>query len=170
MIDPNTPSLLRQLALDIFNLNLVPNDPSHAGLGAHFDPTRYTGIRGWDASIDQRYYNLISPLMQAVDGNTMQTGIKYTMNFTCALYGRPKHWFLQGLYEFKQGPMDTLPAASVGFQYDPLPGEDGRYGDHGSYGFTIGTACAAGICNLWALIGDAWIAGTYPRAVTPFSG
>lgn len=167
MIDQNTPAQLRALALQIFNPNVQPNDAAHAGLGSHFDPAFFTGIRGNDPTINQQYYNLIAPLMLAIDGLTMTPNMLYTMNVTCALHGRPKHWYLQGLYEFKG---DVTPPCSIGFGYDPLPGENGHYGDHGGWGFTIGTACCSGILNIWAEITEYWMAGNYPRAVTPFSG
>lgn len=163
MIDQSTVTALRQLALTIFNPNVQPNDPTKMGLGAHFDPAFFTGIKGWDASIDQQYYNLIAPLMLAIDGRTMATGFNYTMNFTCALQGRPRHWFLQGLNEFKG---DVTPPVSIGFQFRPIVGEDGHFGDHGSWGYTLGTACCAGILNVWADIVTYWLASQYPQAVT----
>lgn len=159
-----TADLLEALGLSIFNPNVQPNDPSQAGLGAHFDPAFYTGIKGEDAAIDAQYLALIAPVMLAIDGRTMTTAFKYTLNVTNALQGRPKHWFIEGLYEFVPG---AVPPCSVGFMYYPAPGEPGHVGDIGSYGFTLGTAMCAGICNVWAYIIRQWLAGNYPRAVTP---
>lgn len=157
-----TADALDALALDIFNLNLVPNDPAHAGLGAHYDPAAYTGIRGPDAGIDARYYALIAPLMLAIDGRVMPQGFKYTLNITYALMGRPRHWYIQGLDEFEQGGMNVLPAASMNFRYSP----GGLFGDWGSYGFFLAGACTASICKLWAQIVRMWLAGNYPLALT----
>jgi hypothetical protein len=163
MITLDTASQLEALALSIFNPNIQPNDPAHAGLGAHFDPAFYTGIKGQSDTIDAKYYELIAPVMLAIDGREMATGFKYTMNVTNALQGRPKHWFIEGLYEFVPG---DIPPCSVGFMYYPTPGTPGFVGDIGSYGFTIGTTVCAGICNVWAEIIKRWLAGNYPWAVS----
>lgn len=158
-----TADALEALALAIFNPNIQPNAPGQEGLGAHFDPAFYTGIRGGDATIDAQYYALIAPVMLAIDGRTMAPGFRYTLNITNSLQGRPKHWYIEGLYEFVPG---ALPPCSVGFMYYPEPGEPGQVGDIGSYGFTIGATMCAGILNTWARIVRLWLAGNYPRAVS----
>lgn len=165
-ITADTAAQLDALALTIFNLNIVPNDPSKAGLGAHFDPTRYTGIKGQDASIDAQYYNLIAPAMLAIDGRTMAPGFMYTMNQSNSLQGRPRHWFYEGLNEFEQGGLNVLPPVSVAFRYSPPSGGAGLSGDWGSYGFTLASAHCAAFCKLWAQIIRMWIGGTYPYAVS----
>lgn len=166
MIALDTVDGLEALALSIFNPNVQPNPPGQEGLGAKFDPAFYTGIEGQDDTIDAQFYQLIAPAMLAIDGRVMATGFKYTLNVTNALQGRPKHWYIQGLYEFV--PSDS-PPCSVGFMYYPAPLEPGQVGDVGSYGFTIGAAMCAGICNVWANIIRKWMAGIYPRAITPYS-
>lgn len=158
-----TADALDALALAIFNPNIQPNPPGQEGLGAHFDPAFYTGIKGQDDGIDAQYYSLIAPVMLAIDGRAMATGFKYTMNSKCALEGRPKHWYIQGLYEF---PPSVLPPCSIGFTYVPPPGGSNLSGDWGSYGFTLAGAIAAGICKLWAQIVRMWLTGTYPLAVS----
>lgn len=163
MITLDTANQLEALALKIFNPNIQPNDPSQAGLGAKFDPAFYTGIKGQNDAIDAEYYNLIAPVMQAIDGRVMATGFKYTLNITNALQGRPKHWYIEGLYEFVPG---AIPPCSVGFMWYPAPGQPGTVGDIGSYGFTIGTTMCAGICNTWARIIRLWLQGQYSQAVT----
>lgn len=163
MITLDTATQLEALALQIFNLNIVPNDPAHVGLGAHFDPTRYTGIQGQDSAIDQQYYDLIAPAMLAIDGRVMETGFEYTLNVTCALKGRAKHWFLQSISEFVPS---VLPPVNVGLSYLPPSGSPGLSGDFGSYGFTLGTAMCAANCNIWATIIRMWLQNNYPYAVT----
>jgi hypothetical protein len=160
----DTAAQFEALGLAIFNANVQPNEPSQAGLGAHYDPAFFTGIRGHDDAIDAQYLALIAPVMLAIDGRTMATGFDYTLNVTNALQGRPKHWFIEGLYEFVPG---DAPPCSVGFMYFPAPGTPGFVGDIGSYGFTIATAMCAGICNVWANIIRRWLAGNYPYAVNP---
>lgn len=166
MITAQTAADLKALALEIFDLHLVPNDPAHAGLGYHFDPTVYTGIKGQDDTIDAKYYDLIAPAMLEIDGRTMATGFKYTLNVTNALQGRPKHWYLEGLYEFQQGGLNVLPAVNVGFTYMPPAGSPTLSGDWGSYGFYLGGAVCAGICNIWSQIITMYLSGQYPWAVS----
>lgn len=163
MITLDTAAQFEALALTIFNPNIQPNDAEHQGLGAHFDPAFYTGIKGQSDAIDAQYLALIAPVMLAIDGRVMAPGFRYTLNFTNALQGRPKHWLIEGLYEFAPS---ALPPCSVGFMYYPLPGEQGQVGDIGSYGFTVGATMCAGILNTWARIIRLWLAGTYPRAVS----
>lgn len=162
----DTATQLDALALTIFNLNLVPNDPSQAGLGAHYDPTKYTGVQGANSSIDAQLAALIGPAMLAIDGRTLETGFQYTLNTTCALKLRPRHWYYQGLDEFEQGGLNVLPPVSVNFQYHPPVGGAGVSGDWGSYGFTLATAHCAAFCKLWAQIIRMWVGGTYPLALT----
>jgi len=140
MITLDTATKLEALALQIFNPNIQPNDPAHAGLGAHFDPAFYTGIKGQDNAIDIQYYQLIAPVMLEIDDRVMSPGFKYTLNVTNALQGRARHWYLEGLYEFVPS---VLPPCHVAFHG---PVDSGV----GSYGFTLGTATCAGICNVWA--------------------
>lgn len=154
-----TADALDALALAIFNPNIVPNDPAHAGLGAHFDPAAFTGIKGQDDAIDAQYYALIAPVMLAIDGRTMAPGFKYTLNMTNALQGRALHWYLEGIYEF---PPAVVPPVNVGFN---LPNGN-LSGDFGSYGFYLAGAMCAAICRIWATIIRLWLAGNYPLAVT----
>lgn len=158
----DTVQQLKALALKIFNPNIQPNDPSQAGLGAKFDPAFYTGIKGQSDSIDALYYELIAPVMKAIDGRDMAPGFKYTLNITNALQGRPKHWFMEGLHEFVPS---VLPPVNIGFNYNPPAGSPGISGDFGSYGFTLGTTLCAGILNIWAQIVTMWLQGQYPLAV-----
>lgn len=162
MITADTANQLEALALQIFNPNIQPNPPGQEGLGWHFDPAFYTGIKGQNDSIDAKYFTLIAPVMSEIDGRTMATGMKYTMNITNALQGRPKHWFLQGVNEFQPS---VLPPCHVAFAYLAPQGQPGLYGDFGSYGFSLGTAMCAGICSIWAQIVRMYLAGDYPWAV-----
>lgn len=159
----DTATALEALALKIFDLHLVPNPPAQAGLGAHFDPTLYTGIKAQDSTLDGEYLALIAPVMLAIDGDVMATGFEYTLNITCALMGRPRHWYLEGVNEFAPS---VLPPCGVAFTYIPPPGGAGLSGDWQSYGFTLGGAACAAICKLWAQIIRMWLGGTYPYAVT----
>jgi hypothetical protein len=157
-----TADALDALGLQIFNLNLQPNPPGQEGLGAHFDPAFYTGIKGPDAGIDAQYYALIAPVMLAIDGRVMPQGFKYSLNITYALMGRPKHWYIEGLSEFVPS---VLPPCNIGFTCYPQP-PGGLSGDFGSYGFYLAGAAMAGICHIWATIIRLWLAGNYPVAVT----
>lgn len=162
MITLDTATALETLALSIFNPNIVPNSPATSGLGAAFNPALYTGIKGEDSAIDAQLVELIAPVMLMVDGRELELGFQYTLNITCALKLRPKHWYLQGLDEFVPS---VLPPCNVGFICFPTP--TGLTGDHGSYGFTLGTAMCAAICKNWATTIRLWLAGNYPMAVNP---
>lgn len=157
-----TADALDALGLAIFNPNIQPNPPGQEGLGAHFDPAAYTGIRSQDDAIDAQYYTLIAPVMLVIDGRTMAPGFKYSLNVTNALQGRPKHWYIEGLSEFVPS---VLPPVNIGFNCYPAPPALPP-GDYGSYGFTLAGAACAGICHLWATIIRLWLAGNYPLAVS----
>jgi hypothetical protein len=161
-ITADTANQLDALGLEIFNLNLQPNAPGQEALGEHFDPTRYTGIKGQDDAIDAQYLALIAPVMLAIDGRVMAPGFKYTLNFTNALQGRPMHWYIEGLSEFVPS---VLPPVNIGFLCSPAPPALPS-GDYGSYGFYLAGAACAGICHIWATIIRLWLAGNYPLAVS----
>lgn len=161
-ITATTADALDALGLKIFSLNLQPNPPGQEGLGAHFDPAFYTGIKGQDDTIDAQYYSLIAPVMLAIDGRIMAPGFKYSLNITNALQGRPKHWYIEGLSEFVPS---VLPPVNIGFTCYPAPPALPS-GDYGSYGFYLAGAACAGICHIWATIIRLWLAGNYPTAIT----
>lgn len=122
--------------------------------------TAITALQGADAGTDANYLALIAPVMLAIDGRTMPTGFRYTLNVTNALQGRPKHWFL----ELRELAPPSTEFAVCGMHY-AIPG-GGSEPSANVYGNTIGLAACACICHTWAQIVRMWLAGNYPSAVT----
>lgn len=117
------------------------------------------------AGIDAQYLALIAPVMLAIDGRTMASGFRYSLNVTNALQGRPRHWYME-LNEYNtanpavssprrcQCGLLCVPDVATGFSWSA-----------NSYGDTLGLATCAAICRAWAVIVRLWLAGNYPLAV-----
>lgn len=105
-----------------------------------------TGLQGPDVNMDAKLASLIAPTMQEIDGRTLATGFKYTLNVTNALQLRPKKWFMRGLYEYDASSGQP---ANCELGYQPW-GNGGVYIGVNSYGYSISLATCAAICHAWA--------------------
>lgn len=156
MITAETADELEALGLAIFNPQITPN-PNPA-LGNKWG--QGVGLSGPDANVDAQLAGLIAEVMQTIDGRTLATGFRYTLNVTNALQLRPKHWYLQ-LQEL-DGSGYGWPA-SCALEYRPEKASS--VGGTNSFGASIGLATCACICHAWASIIRMWLAGGYPLAV-----
>jgi hypothetical protein len=157
-IDASTAAALDALALSIHDPQITPS--SSPGLGNHWGAG--VGLKAQDDATDAKLAALIAPLMLAIDGRTLATGFKYTLNITNALQLRPKHWFMQ--YAEHDGLTYGWPANIVLNSPNPTPGvvDEGAW----SWGGSLGLAACAAICKAWAQIVRLWLAGNYPLAVS----
>lgn len=130
------------------------------------------GVSAPDPNLDAQYLALIAPVMLAIDGRTMETGFHYTLNFTCASKGRPRHWYMQYLSEHSPNnpavAWGKLPA-ECGLVYVPLVAA-GFSGGVDSSGYTLATVMCASVLKAWAAIIRMWLAGNYPLAINPPPG
>lgn len=155
-----TADALDALALSIF-------DP-HTDLAIGTVPGTDTGLKAPDAATDQLYYDLIAPVMLAIDGRVMATGFRYTLNITNALQGRPKHWYLAGVMEYNTSNpgISALWPANTGMEFQPDK-PFGVAGGTNSFGYTIGLSTCACILHAWAMIVRMWLSNNYPVAIAP---
>jgi hypothetical protein len=113
------------------------------------------------AALDAKLAALITEPMKVIDGRTLATGFRYSLNITNALQLRAKHWYLSGS---EIGPTSLWPVLT-GFEYHPQPGFVSAGSN--SYGATLGLATCGAICRTWAEIIRRWLANNYASAVTP---
>lgn len=116
------------------------------------------------SDLDAKLAALITEPMQVIDGRTLATGFRYSLNITNALQLRAKHWFLTGL----EIPVTNSYPVLTGFEYRPQPGYIAGGTNNG--GATLGLATCAAICATWAEIIRRWLANNYASAVTPPPG
>lgn len=117
----------------------------------HFDLTtsKYVGINGLmgpSPEMDTKLATAIAPVMLEIDGRTLVTGLRYTLNVTNALQLRPKRWFMHGLYEWDH---TSLWPASMELAYMPWD-NGGVYTGGVGWGQTIGLATCCAIVRCWA--------------------
>lgn len=158
-IDASTVDALHALALSIHDPQITPS--SSPALGDHWGPG--AGLTAQDDATDAKLAALIAPIMLAIDGRTLPTGFKYTLNITNATQLRPKHWFMQ--YTEHDGSGYKWPANIVLKQNTPYVAgavDEGAW----SWGGSLGLAACGAICKAWAQIVALWLAGNYPLAVT----
>lgn len=133
---------------------------------AHYDvvQNKYVGdvmMTAPSTDMDTRLANLIAPIMQEIDGRTLATGFKYTLNVTNAFQLRPKKWFLHGLYEY-DGASKWPAEAEIAY----MPWNNGGvYGGVTAYGSSVGLAMCCGICKAWAGAVRMASQGNYPPPV-----
>jgi hypothetical protein len=159
MITLNTADQLTALALHIFNPEITPN--SNPVLGDHWGAG--VGLTAQDDATDARLYALIAPVALAIDGRTVPSGFKYTLNVTNALQLRPKHFYMD-LSEHDSSGYGW--PASVMLNFKPQPGFVSAAASGFSWGGSIGLATCAAICTAWAAIIKLWLQGQYPLAVS----
>lgn len=157
-ITTSTADALEALALTIFNPEITPN-PNPA-LGDHWG--KGVGLMGQDDATDAKLYELLAPVIKAIDGRDMVPGLKLTLNYTNATQCRPFHWYLQTME--LDGSGYGWPANAF-FEYHPQPGYVGTGGAN-SFGAQMGLAVCAACCHAWAAIIRLWLTGNYPFAVS----
>ena len=99
------------------------------------------------AALDQRLYDLVAPAALEIQGRTVATGFKYTLNVTNALQLRAKKWYLRGIMEIG---LPNQPFAGCAFEYMPEPGF--IQGGTNANGHSIGLATCAAIARVWSIV------------------
>lgn len=129
--------------------------------------TTLTAASAPDVAFDTQLAALIAEPMMIIDGRVLTTGFKYTLNVTCALLLRPKHWYLYGIDEYNTANVNVSSAwpATCGLVYVPDTPAGFASGTN-AHGFTIGLATGACICRAWALLIRMWLGGNYPLAIS----
>jgi hypothetical protein len=156
MITSDTADQLEALALTIFNPQVTPN-PNPA-LGDTWG--QGTGLHAQDDATDAKLLGLIAEVAKTIDGRTVATGFKYTLNITNALQLRPKHWYMQ-VMELDGSGYGWPCSVAMEYHSQEFPATGGV----NSFGGTLGLATCACICNAWATIIRRWLQGQYPLAV-----
>jgi len=159
VIDSSTADALEALALHIFDPQITPA-PAGSALGNTWG--KGVGLMGQDDATDAQLLALIAPVALAIDGRTVATGLKYTLNITNASQLRPKHFYMD-LSEHDSSGYGW--PASIMLTYHPQPGYTGTLSGY-SWGASLGLAMCGAICQAWAHIIREWLAGNYPLAVT----
>lgn len=149
MITAATADQIEALGLSIFNPHTELGSGNHA-----------TGLQGPDDGADAQLASLIAEPMLTIDGRSLATGFRYTLNVTNALQLRPKHWYLRGVGELDSS---SFWPASTAMEF--MPSKGFVAGGTNSFGYSIGLATCACICHTWAAIIRMWLAGNYPLAV-----
>lgn len=148
MITLATADALDQLGLTIFNTHPELGSGNHA-----------TGLKSADTNTDSKLASLIMEPMKTIDGRDLALGFKYTLNVTNALQLRAKHWYLHS----SELDSTSFWPVIVGFEFHPQPGM--VQAGSNSFGYSLGLATCAAICQTWSRVIRLWLAGEYPLAV-----
>jgi hypothetical protein len=125
-----------------------------------YDVETSTGLIGPDPTVDAQLAALIKEPMQTIDGRAFGD-FKFTLNVTCALMLRPRHWFIISLDELYNQPAKA--GASFGLiNQQTLQPVAYVYG----WGNSMALATCAGICFAWSEIITMWLSGNYSLAVS----
>lgn len=158
MITLATADALDALGFEIFDPHLDLATLTYTGPA--------TGLQAASTDMDARLAALIAPVKLAIDGSALELGFRYTLNITCALKLRPKHWFMRGLMEYDSASL--WPANLELALIDPArPG--GVLTGCNSFGWSIGLATCACICHAWAMVVRMWVSQNYPSAAVAFT-
>lgn len=118
------------------------------------------------ADLDTQMFNLIAPVMQAIDGRTAAPGFRYTLNVTNALQLRPKHWYAEiEEYNTRNPAVSATTPCFVGLLLVPDVPLGFSFSNQ-ARGAALGLTTCAVICRTWAMIVRQWLAGLYSLAVT----